>query len=224
MITRSRANGTTPSRVAVVLGAASLALSASPAFAAEGGARGVSVDRAAVHSTKAPRDVTVGRLVRVVGGMRSKRRGRTVLLELSRGGSWQVLDRAATTRGGRFRATWRPREAGSYRLRARPIGAAPRRSRLRSVHVYRASPASWFGPGLYGARTACGYTLGPGLVGVAHRQLPCRTLVRFRYRGRTVMAPVIDRGPYAGGREWDLTAAAKQRLSFPSTGSVLSTR
>jgi len=36
--------------------------------------------------------------------------------------------------------------------------------------------------------------------------------------------PVIDRGPYAGGREWDLTAATKRRLGFPSTGTVWSTK
>jgi peptidoglycan lytic transglycosylase len=35
---------------------------------------------------------------------------------------------------------------------------------------------------------------------------------------------VVDRGPYAGNREYDLTAAAKAKLGFPSTGTVLTTR
>jgi len=61
-------------------------------------------------------------------------------------------------------------------------------------------------------------------VGVAHKSLPCGTKVTFRYGGRSVAARVIDRGPYVGGREWDLTAALKQKLGFPSTGTVLTTR
>jgi rare lipoprotein A (peptidoglycan hydrolase) len=32
--------------------------------------------------------------------------------------------------------------------------------------------------------------------------------------------PVVDRGPYAGNREFDLTAATKARLGFGSTGVV----
>jgi rare lipoprotein A len=35
---------------------------------------------------------------------------------------------------------------------------------------------------------------------------------------------VIDRGPYVGAREWDLTAATKRRLRFGSTGTVWATR
>ena len=36
--------------------------------------------------------------------------------------------------------------------------------------------------------------------------------------------PVIDRGPFTGGREYDLTAATKQALGFPDVGTVLTTR
>jgi rare lipoprotein A (peptidoglycan hydrolase) len=61
-------------------------------------------------------------------------------------------------------------------------------------------------------------------VGVANKTLPCGTKVTFRYRGRMATARVIDRGPYAAGREWDLTAALKAKLRFGSTGTVLSTR
>jgi rare lipoprotein A (peptidoglycan hydrolase) len=34
---------------------------------------------------------------------------------------------------------------------------------------------------------------------------------------------VIDRGPFVGGREWDLTPATKAKLGFGSTGTVWST-
>ncbi len=72
---------------------------------------------------------------------------------------------------------------------------------------WRSSGSSWYGPGLYGNGTACGQTLTKGIVGVAHKTLPCGTLVEFRNptNGRVVEARVIDRGPYVSGRSWDLT-------------------
>ena len=67
-------------------------------------------------------------------------------------------------------------------------------------------------------------TLTPGTLGVANKTLPCGTKVTLRYHGRSVRVPVIDRGPYSGNREFDLTAATKARLGFASTGTVWSTR
>jgi rare lipoprotein A (peptidoglycan hydrolase) len=32
---------------------------------------------------------------------------------------------------------------------------------------------------------------------------------------------VVDRGPYVGGREFDLTSATRQRLHFGGVGSLL---
>src|ERR1700727_1607238 len=67
--------------------------------------------------------------------------------------------------------------------------------------------ATWFGPGFYRQTTACGQTLTPNVIGVANRTLPCGTLVKFGYKGRAVIVPVIDRGPYAhNGAQWDLTS------------------
>jgi rare lipoprotein A len=34
--------------------------------------------------------------------------------------------------------------------------------------------------------------------------------------------PVIDRGPYSGAREWDLTGATARRLGFGGVGVVWS--
>lgn len=79
--------------------------------------------------------------------------------------------------------------------------------------------ATWYGPGLYGRRTACGGTLLPGTVGVAHRSLPCGTTVRFSYRGRSIVTQVIDRGPYSQGNSWDLTLAAARALHFDRVGA-----
>jgi hypothetical protein len=79
---------------------------------------------------------------------------------------------------------------------------------------------SWYGPGLYGNGTACGQTLTKTLVGVAHRTLPCGTLVTFRYNGVTLTVPVIDRGPYVSGRTWDLSYGACAKLHHCFTGTI----
>ena len=79
---------------------------------------------------------------------------------------------------------------------------------------------SWYGPRLYGNGTACGQTLTKALVGVAHRTLPCGTLVTFRYNGRTLTVPVVDRGPYVSGRTWDMTYGACSKLGHCFTGSI----
>ncbi len=85
---------------------------------------------------------------------------------------------------------------------------------------FRSAGASWYGPGLYGNRTACGQTLRPNTLGVAHRSLPCGTAVKFVYQGRALITQVIDRGPYIKGRAWDLTAAASEALEFEGAGMV----
>ncbi|MEZ5078979.1 MAG: septal ring lytic transglycosylase RlpA family protein [Solirubrobacterales bacterium] len=83
---------------------------------------------------------------------------------------------------------------------------------------WKRAGATWYGPGLYGRHTACGQTLRPKTIGVAHKSLPCGTRVKFRYRGHVVVARVIDRGPYVRGVSWDLTEAASERLDFESVG------
>jgi rare lipoprotein A len=81
---------------------------------------------------------------------------------------------------------------------------------------------SWYGPGFYGNRTACGQALTTTLVGVAHRTLPCGTKVIFKNpaNGRTVTLRVVDRGPYVSGRTWDLTGGACTRLAACRTGTL----
>lgn len=81
---------------------------------------------------------------------------------------------------------------------------------------------SWYGPGFYGSGTACGQEYTRELMGVAHRTLPCGTLVTFRNpaNGRTVTVPVIDRGPYVAGRTWDMSRALCDYLDHCYTGSI----
>ncbi len=80
--------------------------------------------------------------------------------------------------------------------------------------------ATWYGPGLFGNKTACGKTLTPGTFGVAHKTLPCGSKVVLRYQGRFVRTKVIDRGPFANGAEWDLTQATAEELHFEATDEV----
>jgi rare lipoprotein A (peptidoglycan hydrolase) len=94
--------------------------------------------------------------------------------------------------------------------------AAPVSTTAKTVHP--TGIATWFGPGFYGKKTACGQTLTPSVVGVANRTLPCGTLVKVAYRGRTATVPVLDRGPYSHiGADWDLTAGAAHVLGITET-------
>lgn len=84
----------------------------------------------------------------------------------------------------------------------------------------RSAGASWYGPGLWGRKTACGETLRPDTLGVAHKSLPCGTTVKFVYHGHVLITQVIDRGPYVKGRSWDLTQAASEALELEGIGTV----
>jgi rare lipoprotein A len=162
-----------------------------------------------------------GRALRVSGRLRSGQAGQTVQLQVRKNGTWVSLDRSATGPAGRYSLRYRTKRNGSWPLRVHAVTANRLLGRL---NVYRQAQASWYGPGLFGGHLACGGTLRPGTLGVANKTLPCGTKVSLRYHGRSVRVPVVDRGPYSGAREYDLTAATKQRLGFNGHGYVLATR
>ncbi len=81
--------------------------------------------------------------------------------------------------------------------------------------------ATWYGPGLYGNRTACGQKLTKKTIGVAHRKLPCGTKVAFAHQGRWVRAKVIDRGPFRKGYRWDLTKRLAKKLGVIRKGKAV---
>jgi hypothetical protein len=90
-----------------------------------------------------------------------------------------------------------------------------------SFTPYRFAGASWYGgKTMWGRSTACGQVLRPTTIGVANKTLPCGTPVKFIWHGRSIVAPVIDRGPYVQGRSWDLTEAAAEDLGFEGVGLV----
>jgi rare lipoprotein A (peptidoglycan hydrolase) len=80
--------------------------------------------------------------------------------------------------------------------------------------------ATYYGPGLYGNRTACGQTLRHRTRGVAHRSLPCGASVPVYRNGLIAIFPVIDRGPHTPGVQLDLTHAAARKLGMSTTSVV----
>jgi rare lipoprotein A len=175
-----------------------------------------------VTKVRVKRHVVVGNRVKVSGRVRPASSGRLVEIKLP-----GRDERARTRSGGRFKERWKPRSAGNGKVRAVARGdrlAAGSRSRARKITVYRPASASWYGPGFYGNRTACGKTLTPSTLGVANKSMPCGTKLTLRNGSRSVRVKVIDRGPFAGDREFDLTGATKNRLNFGSTGTVLSSK
>jgi peptidoglycan hydrolase-like protein with peptidoglycan-binding domain len=101
-----------------------------------------------------------------------------------------------------------------------PTGVVDSGTATALTQSMRRAGATWYGPGFYGNQTACGKTLRTTTIGVANRTLPCGTRVTFSYHGRYLVAPVIDRGPYRKGYDWDLTSAAAQKLGLTSSDLV----
>jgi rare lipoprotein A len=142
------------------------------------------------------------------------------------GGRWERIASTRADDDGAFAARWITDTPGRFALRARVPSVAGRAQAAQSrdlfarVTVYAAQVASWYGPGFFGRRTACGIDLSRDTVGVAHKRLPCGTRVEIYHRGRTLEVPVIDRGPYVAGRQWDLTQAAAEALGVTATARV----
>jgi rare lipoprotein A (peptidoglycan hydrolase) len=153
--------------------------------------------------------------------------GQTVEIERSghqTGWHWAPTVQAAVASDGSFSATWATNHIGRFAVRAvAGAGSAARTATATpsmTVTVYRPSRASYYGPGLYGRRTACGRKLTKTTIGLANRTLPCGESVALYYGGRTMVVPVIDRGPYANGADWDLTAATARALGVSGVAEI----
>jgi len=166
----------------------------------------------------------LGRKVRFRGAVEQRLAGRVVVVQYldPATAAWTRQARATVKDDGSFIARWRARRPGQFQLRAVVTGEASSASVSPELPltVYRGAVATWYGPGFYGNTTACGIELTPELVGVAHRSLPCGTNVAVRYGSRTLVVPVVDRGPFGGEARWDLTAAAAQQLGFTHTDRI----
>ena len=60
----------------------------------------------------------------------------------------------------------------------------------------------------------------PETVGVANKTLPCGTMVTLEYNGAVITVPVVDRGPFVKGVEFDITHGACQQINHCETGEI----
>ncbi len=165
--------------------------------------------------------------LRFTGSAPAADRGATVEIERlghQTGWAWAPTAHSTVGRNGSFSVLWRVNHIGRFAIRAviaspsGPRGATA--SPTLTVTVYREAVATYYGPGFYGNRTACGETLRPSTLGVANRTLKCGTPVAIYYRGRTITVPVIDRGPYTTGVDWDLTTGTARALGIGGTATI----
>ena len=89
---------------------------------------------------------------------------------------------------------------------------------------------SWYGPGFYENRLPCWQWLAangqpiqflPETWGIAHKSLPCGTMVTLTHGATSVTVPVVDRGPYVAGREFDLSPRVKTELNCTDLCTVV---
>ncbi len=159
--------------------------------------------------------------VSVTGSVPRSDAGDTVEIDqLSSSSAWVPVADANAQPGGSFSAAWHPSHPGQLTIRAVITGSQASSAAAAptvSVTVYRRSIATLYGPGFWGHRTACGKILRRSTIGVANRTLPCGTSVQLYYKGHVITVPVIDRGPYAHGANWDLTMATGRALGMLGT-------
>jgi rare lipoprotein A len=171
----------------------------------------------------APLAEMLGDVVRFEGSLAGAHAGDPVAVQRLGAHGWTTAATATAGVDGAFVASWRPRHSGrtSVRVVRAPRGATVRAATdagpARAVTVYKPVTATWYGPGFYGKRTACGQRLTSRLLGVAHRSLPCGTPVELYKDGRAVTVPVVDRGPFRRGTTYDLTAATAKTLGVSAT-------
>ncbi|HTX29998.1 MAG TPA: septal ring lytic transglycosylase RlpA family protein [Solirubrobacteraceae bacterium] len=172
---------------------------------------------AAIRLARRTRTVLGAGTLQVRGELLPHVAGRRVELQAHRGGRWVTLGTATTRTNGRFAVRSHVNDGGHQPLRIRFAGdrenAAISKPAGR-LTVLSPSTASWYDDA---GTTACGFH---ATYGVANLSLPCGTHVTFRYGGRTVTATVDDRGPYVGGREWDLNQNTAAALGFAGVATV----
>jgi len=134
--------------------------------------------------------------------------------------TWTAVANTTAGDDGAFTAAWRTDALGSSTVRAVLDGSDEATAPTTRATVYRPARATWYGPGFFGKRTACGTRLTRATLGVAHKRLPCGSQVDVFYNGRAITVPVIDRGPFANGASYDLTQATANALGVRETVRV----
>ena len=146
------------------------------------------------------------RPARAAGACRGQPRGRH-----------EAAPRAAAARARRGRARSPPSCAVAVSA-ATTLGQTDDRTRSRRART-RHSPARAGRPSSGGTRPAAACSRAD-TDGIAHPTLPCGARIFVTYDGTTVLTQVVDRGPYAPGRQFDLTDALARRLGLRGVQTV----
>ena len=73
---------------------------------------------------------------------------------------------------------------------------------------------------LAGRPSGCNTLLDPNTLGVGHPVLPCGAKLFLRYRDKTVLTQVVDRGPYAPGHEFEVTPVLADLLGLSGVQTI----
>jgi len=214
-------------RIAALTALLTLCVPATAALAADGGVSpgdpipganaGWLTASAAGVSLKAPLNALGGK-THVATGSVGRGRTRVSLERQSGNGSWAHIGAANSTSSGSYRVSWNVNVFGPVKLRVTAAGHAGQPSG--TIMSFRRANATIFGgPSEYQA-AACGGRIAKGTMGLAHKTLPCGTLVRVSYGQRSIVLPVIDRGPYRGGYTWDVTYDAAKYLRMNGSAVI----
>jgi rare lipoprotein A len=180
----------------------------------------------------APLGQLLGGQVSVSGTVAGSKPGDAIaVLALDQTGTWSTAATTAVAPDGTYAASWKPAHSGHLTVKAVPAAQATAATRVvaasapgvaegRAVTLYKRSRVTWYGPGFYGRKTACGKKMSRKLLGVAHKTLPCGTLVELYNNGNVVTVPVVDRGPFRKGTSYDLTSATAQALGVTATATI----
>lgn len=180
----------------------------------------------------APAGELVGDVVSVSGVVAGTKPGDAVVVQRADAlAGWLTMANAVVGADGHYRASFKADRAVKTTLRAVPASnAATAAARAvattgstpegRALTLYRRAKVTWYGPGFYGKKTACGVRLKKATLGVANKTLPCGTMVDLYNNGQTVTVPVIDRGPFRKGTSYDLTAATATAIGVVATQTI----
>jgi rare lipoprotein A len=191
---------------------------------------------------------TQGHPLTITGEAPSSDAGAAIDIESakSNGTIWSRVATAVIASSGAFSAQWTPATSAQMDLRAvlapgivpalggssanggggLPGGSSASTASSElvtaplTIPIFRNAGATIYGPGFWGHHTACGERLTRKTLGVASRTLRCGTRVGVFYKGREIIVPVIDRGPFANGATWDLTMATAKALGIKETVTV----
>ncbi|WCB92661.1 lipoprotein precursor [Baekduia alba] len=229
------AAGAALAALVLALPCAAVAADPAPAAPSPGGLSFADPDAPTVFTDgstlNAPLGQLVGDVVTVSGTVAGTAAGDAVAVQrVDPTVGWATIATAVVGPDGTYSASWKADHAEKTTLRAVSASAATSTTRAvvasgapiegRALTLYRRAQVTWYGPGFYGHKTACGLRLRKATLGVANKSLPCGTLVDLYNNGQTVTVPVIDRGPFRRGTSYDLTAATAQAIGVTATATI----